>query len=310
LGVLFADTGRGETAEAMYRDALATRNSLVTDFPAVPDYRRGLADSHNNLGNLFQQIGKAKEAEAAYRSNLAITQALAAEFPTVPAYRNRVGGTHGNLAELLKSMGRPQEAEAAYRDAVVVFKDLATEFPAVTDYSALLANVQDGLADMALTRKDYAASRALLEGAHTNLIKALETNAKSPFYCAICCENRRLLATTLVQTGDHKGAAEAAADMVRVTKDPATDAYKAACLFSRCIPMVEKDSKLPETGRRELVRSYGDQALAALQQARAKGYKDVGHLKQDNDFDPLREREDFKNLLTEMGTGKVAAEKK
>jgi serine/threonine-protein kinase len=310
LGVLFWENERGEAAEAFYRDALATRNSLATDFPAVPDYRRGLADSYNNLANLLQNMGKAKEAEAAYRSNLAIMQALATDFPTVPAYRDRVGTTHGNLAELLKGMGRLKEAEAAYRDAVTVLRALAVEFPADAEYSALLANVQDGSAELALGRKEYSAARALLGEALTNVKKALGANAKSPFYRAVYCENRRLLATTLVDAGDHRGAAEAAAELVRGTKQPVSDAYKAACFFSRCIPLAEEDPRLSDSRRRELTLSYGDQALAALEQARAKGYKDIDHLKKDADLDPLRQREDFKNLLAQVEAGKAAAEKK
>ena len=40
--------------------------------------------------------------------------------------------------------------------------------------------------------------------------------------------------------------------------------------------------------------------MALLKQAVAKGYKDAAHMKKDKDLDPLREREDFKQLLAEL----------
>jgi hypothetical protein len=42
------------------------------------------------------------------------------------------------------------------------------------------------------------------------------------------------------------------------------------------------------------------EALALLQQAVAKGYKNAAHMKQDKDLDALREREDFQKLLAEL----------
>src|SRR5439155_4078489 len=43
-----------------------------------------------------------------------------------------------------------------------------------------------------------------------------------------------------------------------------------------------------------------DRAMAWLQQAIAAGYMDAAHMKKDKDLDALRDREDFKKLLTEL----------
>jgi hypothetical protein len=37
-----------------------------------------------------------------------------------------------------------------------------------------------------------------------------------------------------------------------------------------------------------------------LREAVGKGYKDVAYLKKDTDLDPLRGRDDYKKLITEM----------
>jgi hypothetical protein len=45
---------------------------------------------------------------------------------------------------------------------------------------------------------------------------------------------------------------------------------------------------------------YADEAMKMLQGAVATGFKDIEHLKKDDDLKPLREREDFKKLVKEL----------
>src|SRR5262249_10838463 len=45
---------------------------------------------------------------------------------------------------------------------------------------------------------------------------------------------------------------------------------------------------------------YTDEAMTMLRDAIAKGYKDIEHLKKDDDLKPLREREDYKKLVKEL----------
>jgi serine/threonine-protein kinase len=300
LGAVLQTTGRLKEAEAAHRDALAIKKALAADFPGVPQYRLELANSQHNLGLLLRDTGRPKEAEAAYADALELRKALAQDFPAVPQYRQDLAGTHHNLGTLLSETGRPKEAEAAYRDALALYKPLAADFPAVPDYQAELANTLDGLAELARVRKDHPEARRLLEEARPHVQVALEANPRHPFYREIVRNLRRELAATLLEVGDHAGAAEAAADLARIAADPAGDAALAAGFFSRCVPLAEKDAKLPEARRKELAQSYAEQALAALRQAVAKGYKDAANMRKDKDLDPLRQRDDFRKLLTEL----------
>jgi hypothetical protein len=156
------------------------------------------------------------------------------------------------------------------------------------------------LAELARARKDYAAARRLLEDASGPVQKALDAKPDHPFFRAVYCDNRPLLAMTLLDLGDHTAAATAAGDLARVACDPAGDPYKAATFFARCMPLAEADTKLPEAQRKEVARSYGDRAVQALRQAVAKGYKDGNQVKKDKDLDPLRQRDDFKTVVAEL----------
>ena len=83
------------------------------------------------------------------------------------------------------------------------------------------------------------------------------------------------------------------------------DAYDAACYLSLCIPIVAKHDKLDDKQRKEAAQFYGDAAMKILRDAVSKGFKNVAHMKQDTDLDPLRQREDFKKLIAELeGKGK------
>ena len=53
---------------------------------------------------------------------------------------------------------------------------------------------------------------------------------------------------------------------------------------------------------RKRPESVAARAVALLQQAVAKSYKDVAHMKKDRDLDALRQRDDFKALLKELET--------
>ena len=97
----------------------------------------------------------------------------------------------------------------------------------------------------------------------------------------------------------------AADDLARAAYEPAADAYKAACIFARCILLADKDSKLSASRRTDLADSYANRAMAALHQAVTAGYKDAG-IKKDKDLDPLRPRADFQKLLADLKSTQAA----
>jgi tetratricopeptide (TPR) repeat protein/tRNA A-37 threonylcarbamoyl transferase component Bud32 len=299
LGLLLRGTDRAKAEEA-YGKARSLYAPLAAQFPARPQYREELAMTYGNLGNLLRDAGRLREAGEAWHHGLALLRRLVEDYPGVAQYRRGLAVIGNNLGVLLQTTGRPQEAEGAYKEAMTALESLAAAFPAEPDYRADLANTKDNLAELLGSRRDYPGARRLLEDARRHLQKALDANPRNPFYRAVLRENRQLLATTLLELGEHAGAAAAAADLALVAREPAGDAFKAAGFFARCIPLAEKDTKLSEVRRKELAKSYGDQAVEALRQAVARGYKDAAHLKKDRDLDPLRGRDDFKRLLAEV----------
>jgi hypothetical protein len=129
---------------------------------------------------------------------------------------------------------------------------------------------------------------------------ALEANPQHPVCREVYHENRELLTATLLDLGEHAAAAEAAADLARIAFGPANDLYKVAGFLARCIPLGHRDAKLAEAKREQLAQTYADRAMELLRQAVARGYKSSAHMKMVTELEPLRGREDFKELLIRL----------
>jgi hypothetical protein len=111
------------------------------------------------------------------------------------------------------------------------------------------------------------------------------------------------LASALVGLERHAEAVRAARDYAREFPDDPVVAYNAACFMARCVPLADRDPKLSAEGRQKTADEYARLAVQQLRAASQAGYRDVKHMKQDPDLDPLRDRQDFRDLLAELGAG-------
>ena len=96
---------------------------------------------------------------------------------------------------------------------------------------------------------------------------------------------------------------ETAAKTKERAADKTEQLYDAACAYALCAGAAKKPSpasSLPQGARGD---KLGDEAMALLKQAVAKGYQNAAHMKQDKDLGALRDREDFKRLLAELEAG-------
>jgi tRNA A-37 threonylcarbamoyl transferase component Bud32 len=111
------------------------------------------------------------------------------------------------------------------------------------------------------------------------------------------------LASTLVGIERHAEAVRAAREYARAFPAQPQDAYDAACLIARCVPLAERDPQLSTEERQKTADEYGRLAVQQLRAAVQAGYRDVKHIQADRDLDPLRGRQDFRDLLAELGAG-------
>jgi tetratricopeptide (TPR) repeat protein len=188
----------------------------------------------------------------------------------------------------------------AFQANLKLGEPLAEKFPMVPNYRSELGGTLSNLAMVRINQGDLAEAQQLVERAIPHQRAALKVNPRNPVYRQFLSNHYAVLADVRVRRGLYPAAAESALELANQRKENAEDAYDAACIFARCVPLAEQDQKIPDDKRRELALRYGDQAVTLLREALARGYKDGEHMKQDDDLAALRTRPDFQKVLTEM----------
>jgi tetratricopeptide (TPR) repeat protein len=300
LGKVLSAMNRAKEAEAAHADGITLFKQLAADFPTRPEYRHDLSASQNTLGNLFYGTGRAKEAEAVYTEARAILVKLVADFPKWFQVRRDLAGSQHNLGVLLSNTGRPDEAEVAYADALASYRQLVAEFPDEPNLRNELAGPCGNLALLRLKQRDFKAARAYVDEAEPHLETAMKAEPREPAYR----KSHRNILTTRIRSsaglGDQAGAVQAAQKLRDLGWDPPGNAYDAAKYLALCIPIVRQDDRTTAEQRDKQAAFYGDEAMKLLREAVARGHKDAARPKRDPDFDALRERQDFQNLLTDL----------
>ncbi len=326
LGALLRDMGKFAEAEAEYRHALAVREKLVADSPATPAYRRALATIHEDLGHLLSRMGRKSEAEAEHRQALALRQKLAADFPAAPEYRAGVGRSYNDLGLVLANLGRRAEAEAEHRRGLAVQERLVADHPGVPEYRISLGGSQCNIGKVLRSDRRpeqalewYARAIATLEavrrevpsnatareflsnsyGGRAQTLASLRRYAESTADWDKAIEltperrpSRMGRALSRVMAGQVEAALREADELAKDAD--ANTLYNAACVYA-----LAAARGAPSAGPRA-PESYAARAVEFLRQAVAKGYKDVGHMKADDDLAALRDRDDFRALLAEL----------
>src|SRR5262249_51392541 len=150
-------------------------------------------------------------------------------------------------------------------------KRLAADFPAVARYASEVAATLHNLALQRGRDGQHAEAQRLLEEAVAQQRKAHQADPRHRTYANLLRQHLASLAASLMRQGRHAEGARAAADSAIVRKGNADDAYIAASLLARCVPLPAKDAELSEARRRECAEEYGARAVALLRESMARG---------------------------------------
>jgi tetratricopeptide (TPR) repeat protein len=316
LGFLLARVRKGTEAQEQYEKALAIFEKLHADFPAVADYRRLLSTCHHNLGDLLLALGELVEAEKQIRKALSIMERLVADFPAVPTYRDEQAGGQNELGVVLARLGKHKEAEEQLRKGLETCEKLVADFPAVRGYQIRLGGAyctygnrvgSDGRAGETLAwfdkaigtlepvhraaPRDVTAKRFLRNsyGGRGTSCQVLKKYAE-----AVKDWDRAIELSPPAEQPMIRGCiVEAVAEVAGLTKSPMWSGgewYDFARVYAVASTKI--------AGKKQ---EYADRAMELLQKAVKAGYKDAAHMKMDTDLNPLRGREDFQNLVAEVG---------
>lgn len=301
LGNLLGATGQFDEAERAYRVALKLRQELVADFPERPDFQQDLAVSQTNLAILLAQRGRLQEAEGALRAAHELRLRLVQDFPERRDFRQDLAGSYNNLAIWLKNTGQSQKAEEAFLAAQDLYEKLLAELPNQSELQTHFAASCVNLANLCLGRGDFPAVKRHLEKGEPHLFAVIRANPQNPLSWQIQRNYLRLLIAVQAWQLEPEQALRTAHARRDLGWDPPIDAYDAASFLCSCVTIIEKHEKLTDDEKRRAAQFYMEEAINLLRESIAKGFKDHEELEKNEAFAPLRNREDFKRLLAEMG---------
>jgi tetratricopeptide (TPR) repeat protein len=174
--------GQREEAVLGYRQAIASRQKLVDDFPRVPQHLQDLALTYAQLGHVFDDLGKEQECETALRQALALREKLAAEFPDEPEYRFDEASSHLDLGDLLVDRRKLAQAESPYQHALALYDQLIAASPAAAKYRLKMIVTRNRLGGLLMLQGNFAAGEEATRQAIGLLEKLVNEFPDNPDY--------------------------------------------------------------------------------------------------------------------------------
>src|SRR5262249_12525249 len=286
LSDILRELGQLKEAEQACRAALAIRQKLAEDFPAVPEHRANYATSLATLGLVLHQSGQLQETELTYRQAMVVLEELIAQFPNVDGYAVKLGGSYGKFGTLMYETGRTEVSLEWYAKAIRTLRAVLGRDQRLVAARAFLQNSYHGRAEALTQLKRYA--DALLDWDHA--LGLAEGPTRTPL--------RVQRAYTLVRAGHH---AEGVAEVDDLTQarhlhHEHKTLFDSACVCALASAVGEEEP--------ELAQAYAARAITLLRRLqRAGGFAEaaeVAALKKDTALDPLRSLRDFNNLVRDV----------
>jgi tetratricopeptide (TPR) repeat protein len=222
-------------------------------------------------------LGKPKEAYAELELSSELHKRLVEQAPNVLDYQIGLSGDYCNFGQLVAHNGRPGDSLEWFDRGIRILQPIHEKVPGHMTAKRFLRNSYWGRAR-----------------AHDQLRKNAEALRDWDLAIELSSQRERPgFRAGRANTRLHSGMiAEAVADVGELTKVQnwtAAQWYDFACVYSVASGTVGAKKQ-----------EYADQAMDLLRKAVAAGYKDVALLKSDAAFDALRDREDFKKLISDL----------
>jgi tetratricopeptide (TPR) repeat protein len=148
LGGVLPLTGKAAKAVGYLRQSADLFKKLADEFPGIPEYWAGQADSLAILGTVLVDTGSRPRAAEVQVEVFHLLQKLVKDHPSVPDYKRDLVVWHNNKGNMLKETYRLQEAEKSYRDALALAKELVDAHPDRLRYQRDLALIHSSLGEL------------------------------------------------------------------------------------------------------------------------------------------------------------------
>jgi tetratricopeptide (TPR) repeat protein len=306
LGVIYRDQREPQSAVKEYGRAIEILRLLHSELPAENEYASELAQAHMNRGNLLltfrQQLANTHgdplaEATSSFQESTRVLRGLSRDYPNVPEYRIQLANGLNGLGAAHQVAGEHDAAQTAFEQARDQFLEILGDGYDSGDVRSRLGLT---LANLALLKSRDAPNEkvTLLQKAVEHQQLALKMIPASTTISGYLRSHRRALARAQLQTGDHQGASKQAEELGKLDGGNNAGAKDAAEILASAQQACERDDKLAIEERQRLMEDYARRAVNELRSAVESGSVEFGQLALDSKFISLRDRPDFKNLIS------------
>jgi hypothetical protein len=274
----YATAGRYERALQLREKTLALRKAkLGPDHPAT-------LESMNNLAVSYAESGQTERALKLLEETVALQKAkLGPDHPATLTSMNCLAISYAIAGQAERAL-KLREETLALRKA-----KLGPDHP----------DTLDSMSHLAISYADAGENKRALRLFEETL--ALQKAKLRPNHPATL-DTRLSIASVKVKLGR---AAEAAADCrdatEKLNRTDAASLYNAAC-FRALLAAVLRGGA-PSADSTKGANEEADRAMTWLNRAVVAGYHDAANMSKDHDLDALRDRDDFKKLLSDLQSG-------
>lgn len=276
-GEAFARLGQDEEARGASRKAIDVANALVKEFPDNSMFRKTLYEAHRSMAKIQFDSGRFVEARKQHQDRLDLQEQLAKNAPDKSIYKTELAKGYREFAHFLIDVNQPNEALEWFTKSIDILNaDLENDPQSELTKRSLASSYSGQARALAQLQNQVAANEAWK--------RALEL-APPELQPEIFVER----VTARYKAGLFN---ESLAEINQLARSPELEGkqwYKFAAIYASASSKVPAEQKL-----------YTDRAMVLLNKAVGAGWKDIRQLIKDSDFDPLRARKDFKDLVTKM----------
>jgi serine/threonine-protein kinase len=285
-----------EQAVQTLKPALDLLESLVHDNPRVLPFQDTLATAYRQIGHAYRDGGRPNEAAGHYRKAVALSDNLHRTDPASASFRRGLAKGCFDLATACSLLKREQEAIRALKQARDHYRALAGAKPSVVDDHRSLTMT---LNNLTLLLRDSRPVEALATAR-----EASEQGREALRRAPTIVQHRELLGTSYkfladleLRVGKPERAVLAACARHDLAPDDPTNLYTCARDLARAAESLggaKRDLSAADKASRD---DWRDRALHFLLEAVAKGMRNLGQLEQDEAWNALRQREEFRKLI-------------
>jgi serine/threonine-protein kinase len=273
---------------------------LTDDDPTTISHPSNLAENYLYTGDALAKMGMLREAQNAYAKAVEFLEKPVTEHPSNKALQPFLVESQLNFGWRLWRAGQAAEAAAIFGRERVIRQRLVDEDPTKSDSRDRLGNCETNLAAALTATGRLTEARTCCDRAiaiREDLVKGHPANAA---FAQSLAESWLRSGSVTAAAGDLAGAAadwRRAAALYAGNPPNGVPAIFRACCHGALAGLAGKGGSGITAAE---ASGQAEEAMAILRRAIAAGYNDIDLIRVEPGLDPLRSRDDFRRLMSDL----------